>query len=420
MSPLSVLLLYLIFFAAEFIFENLLTILNISHIRKHSGAVPDQFAGSVDPEKYSLQAAYTIDQEKFSLVSSLFSAAFLLAVILTGVLGLLETWIMGLGLPPYIDGILYIFCISLIFRLVAVPFSLYNQFVLEERYGFNRMTGKLFLLDFLKGLLLSAVLAFVVLYGLFWFIDRTGSFWWLYAFFFVVAVQLIIGVLYPLIIAPIFNKFSPLDEGTLREKLLALAERLSFRTKGIFVMDGSRRSKHSNAYFTGFGRTKLFVLFDTLVDTLEEDQVVAVLAHEIGHEKKRHVVKRMVISLVLTLAALFVIQLLLPAEPLFLAFRLNGASPYGIFVILSFCASPFTFMLTPLFTAWSRRHEYEADRFSVDAVGGYEEMKAALLTLSKENLSNLTPHPLYSFYHYSHPTLGERIEAMELYKNKSS
>ena len=408
----SVLLLYILFFAAEFLFENILTLLNLAHIGKNKGSVPARFSDYVDREEYRRQTSYSLDRGKFTLVSSLCSSALILGVVLSGLLGTVETWVLGFGLPRYIDGIVFIFIISIIFRLFGIPFSLYSQFVLEERYGFNKMTGKLFLIDFVKGLVLSAVLAFVLLYGLFWFIDTTGGFWWLYAFLFIAAFQLIISVLYPVIIAPLFNKFSPLEEGSLRTRLLALAETLSFRTKGIFVMDGSKRSKHSNAYFTGIGRTKRIVL--------GEEQVTAVLAHEIGHEKKRHVIQRIIISLVLILGGFYVIQLLLNSEPLFQAFGLHNTSSYGIFIILSFCASPFTFILTPLFTAWSRKHEYEADRFAVDAVGGCEDLKEALIALSKENLSNLTPHPLYSFYHYSHPTLGERIEAMETYKNRLS
>jgi len=416
----SVLLLYILFFAAEFLFENTLTLLNLSHVRKNSGSIPPRFRDFIDRENYERQTAYSLDRGRFALVSSICSSALVLVVVLTGLLGIVETWVLGLGLPRYIGGIAVIFIISLIFRFFGIPFSLYSQFVLEEKYGFNKMTGKLFILDFLKSLVLSAVLAFILLYSLFWFIDSAGSFWWLYAFLFIAAFQLILSVLYPLIIAPLFNKFSPLEEGSLRSKLLALAEKLSFRTKGIYVMDGSRRSKHSNAYFTGIGKTKRIVLFDTLITAMGEEQVVSVLAHEIGHEKKKHVIKRMIISLVLLFTGFFVIQLLLDAAPLFQAFGLAGPSSYGIFIILSFCASPFTFVLTPLFTAWSRKHEYEADRFAVDAVGGYEDMKKALISLSKENLSTLTPHPLYSFYHYSHPTLGERIEAMSSPKKRLS
>ena len=420
MTAQSVLLLYILFFAAEFLFENTLTLLNLSHVRKNSGSIPPRFRDFIDRENYERQTAYSLDRGRFALVSSICSSALVLVVVLTGLLGIVETWVLGLGLPRYIGGIAVIFIISLIFRFFGIPFSLYSQFVLEEKYGFNKMTGKLFILDFLKSLVLSAVLAFILLYSLFWFIDSAGSFWWLYAFLFIAAFQLILSVLYPLIIAPLFNKFSPLEEGSLRSKLLALAEKLSFRTKGIYVMDGSRRSKHSNAYFTGIGKTKRIVLFDTLITAMGEEQVVSVLAHEIGHEKKKHVIKRMIISLVLLFTGFFVIQLLLDAAPLFQAFGLAGPSSYGIFIILSFCASPFTFVLTPLFTAWSRKHEYEADRFAVDAVGGYEDMKKALISLSKENLSTLTPHPLYSFYHYSHPTLGERIEAMSSPKKRLS
>ncbi len=413
MDASSILTLYLIFFFLELGFQQFLTVLNSAHVRKHSDAIPEQFAGIVTPESYKSHVSYTLVNSRFSIVTSLAGACVLLVVLLSGFLGYTDRWLGGYGFPPYIQGILYIFFISLIFRAAALPFSIYRQFSIEERFGFNTMTPKLFFLDVLKGLALSAVLGFILLCALFWFIDKTGELWWLYGFIFFTAFQLIISVLYPLIIAPLFNKFTPLEEGSLKEKLLDLAGKLQFKTSGIFIMDGSRRSRHSNAYFTGFGKAKRIVLFDTLLTSLSEDQIAAVLAHEIGHAKKRHIVKRLLISLPLTLLTLFIVHLLMQYEPLFQAFGFDGTSVHGIIIILSICASPFTFILSPLLTAWSRRHEYQADRFAVSAMNGSEHLKQALLGLGKENLTNLTPHRLYSFYHYSHPSLGERITAME-------
>jgi STE24 endopeptidase len=221
------------------------------------------------------------------------------------------------------------------------------------------------------------------------------------------------SILYPLLIAPLFNKFTPLPEGRLRDAIRDLAARLDFRTSGIFVMDGSRRSGHSNAYFTGIGRAKRIVLFDTLVNSMPEEELLSVLAHEIGHEKKRHVRKALAVSLVLSLAGFWVLSLLVPFLPLYQAFGLRAASSPAILVLLAFCSGPFTFLLTPLASLWSRKHEYEADRFAAQGVGSAAGMKSALLRLARENLSNLTPHPLYSFWHYSHPTIAERLAALE-------
>jgi STE24 endopeptidase len=292
----------------------------------------------------------------------------------------------------------------------------YLQFVVEQRFGFNRMTPRVFVADVLKSAAVSIVLIAPLLLALFWFVDRAGRWWWLLGFAGVSLFQLAVTVLYPTVIAPLFNKFTPLEEGSLRERIYALASRLGFATRGIFVMDGSRRSAHSNAYFAGLGRARRIVLYDTLVRSLSEESLVAVLAHEIGHEKSHHIRQRMAFSLLMLLAGFWVLSLLLPFEPFTRAFGFERPSPHALLVIVSFCAGPFTFFLSPLSAAWSRRHEYQADRFAVDATGGAAGLKAALIGLGRRNLSNLTPHPLYSFYTYTHPTLAERIAALDAYE----
>jgi STE24 endopeptidase len=271
------------------------------------------------------------------------------------------------------------------------------------------MTVKTFVLDHLKGLALSAVLGIPILLILFWFIDSAGPLWWLYAFLAVAGFQLLITVIYPVLIAPIFNKFSRLEDGELKSRIVELVERLEFSASGIFVMDGSRRSRHSNAYFTGFGKGRRIVLYDTLISALDTDQIVAVLCHEIGHQKKKHILQRLVVSFLLTLFTLWIISLLVNANPLFTAFGFDRTSAHALLVIFAFCSGPFTFMLNPLFTSWSRRHEYQADRFAAENGSRASDLKTALITLGKDNKSNLTPHRLYSFFHYSHPTLGERV-----------
>lgn len=415
MAASTILTLYLVLFALEFIWETFLTILNMRHVREHATAVPDMFRDIVDEDTYRKSVAYTLTRSRFGLVSSLVSSVFLLGIILSGALGAIDEAIRGFGFHAYVHSVLYIFTLSLIFSLVSLPFSLYSTFVIEERFGFNKMTMKLFVVDTLKGLVISAIIMTPLLLALFWFMDTAGDVWWLYAFALLAGFQFLMVVLYPTVIAPLFNKFSPLEEGALRTKILALAEKLRFRTSGIFVMDGSKRSKHSNAYFTGLGRVKRIVLFDTLVDKLEEDQVVSVLAHEIGHEKKHHIKKGMALSLASMFVGLWILSILLDYAPFFQAFGFSGPSYHGAIVIFSFCAGPFTFFLAPLGAILSRRYEYQADRFAVEAVGTAEHMQGALLELSKDNLSNLTPHPWYSFYHYSHPTLAERLRALQEY-----
>lgn len=416
MTGTQILTFYLIFFILEFAWETLLDVLNIRYVRANADAPPDAFKAVVDSETYKKSVDYTITKARFGLISSAFSSGFLLFIILSGSLGVIDQKVARLGLGEYTHGVIYVFALSILFSLVSLPFSLYSTFVIEEKFGFNKLTFKLFVIDLLKSLLLAAILLTPLLYALFWFMDTTGVYWWLYAFLFITTFQLLMIVIYPTFIAPIFNKFTPLEEGRLKEMILAIAKKCAFRTSGIFKMDGSKRSKHSNAYFTGIGRTKRIVLFDTLIETLTESQVVSVLAHEIGHEKKNHIKKVLAVSLLSMLAGLFVLSLLLHYEPFFQAFGISAPSFHTAVVIFGFCAGPFTFFLSPLSSILSRKYEYQADRFAVSATGAAEGLKNALLKLSKDNLSNLTPHPWYSFYHYSHPTLAERLAAMEAFE----
>jgi STE24 endopeptidase len=243
----------------------------------------------------------------------------------------------------------------------------------------------------------------------------TGSYWWLYAFAFLATVQLLLMYLYPVFIAPLFNTFTPLEEGSLKDQIFSLAEKIGFKTSGIFIMDGSKRSSHGNAYFTGFGAIKRIVLFDTLIENLSEPQAISVLAHEMGHERKGHIKKTLVISLITTCLGFWVLSLFINYQPFYQAFGFPTKSYHAALVIFAFASSPITYFLSPLFSLLSRKHEYEADRFAIDAVGGCDDLCEALLSLSKNSLSNLTPHPWYSFFHYSHPTLTERLQAMRVY-----
>ncbi|MBT3275709.1 MAG: M48 family metallopeptidase [Spirochaetales bacterium] len=409
MSPTGILTLYLVFFGVEFFFAQILTRLNIGFIKKSRGSVPKIFADFFDDDTYRKSVDYSLEKSRFGVVGSAISAIVLLVVVLTGFLGTMDMWINTVRLSQPLRGILFVGAVSMLFHILSLPVSIYTQFVIEEKHGFNKMTPKTFVVDQLKGMLLSVALGVPVLLGLFWFVRSAGQLWWIYAFAALAVFQLVLSVIYPVLIAPLFNKFTPLDEGSLKIKIEDLAQTLSFGTRGIFVMDGSRRSGHSNAYFTGFGRMKRIVLFDTLLSQLDEEQILAVLAHEIGHQKKKHILQRLGVSLAMTAAAFWLISILLESKALFTAFGFEQMSTHGLLVILSFCSGPFTFMLTPLFTMWSRHHEYQADRFAAESIGRSAEMKTALLTLGRDNLSNLTPHPLYSFFHYSHPTLAERI-----------
>jgi STE24 endopeptidase len=415
-SPQAILLVFIVFFAAELGWNVFLTLLNIAYAQKNAAHVPAAFAGVFDETMYARSVSYSVTREKFSLVAAGVSSAALLAVVLSGFMGLVDDAVRSLPIHPYFQGVLFIAAIALLFWIVGAPLSLYSTFSIEARFGFNKTTPRLYVLDTLKGLGLSAVLGIPVLLGLFWFMDKTGRFWWIWAFGATAAFQLVMSVLSPLVIAPLFNKFTPLPDGELKEGIVALAQRLGFRTKGIFAVDSSKRSRHSNAYFTGLGRVKRIVLFDTLVAASSKEEILAVLAHEIGHEKRNHVKKGIAVSLALSLVGFWIVSVLLPWRPLYAAFGFHQPGYHALLVLLAFCSGPFTFFLQPLFSLRSRKQEYEADRFAVEGVGGAAGLKSALLRLSKDNLSNLAPHPLYSFFHYSHPTLAERIAALERFE----
>jgi len=413
MDAQGILVLYLVFFFLDLGWDYALSLLNLSHVRRNAAAVPPAFAGVVDAETHARSVRYTLTRGRFGMVSGAVSAAVVLAVVLSGLLGVLDGLFRSIPIHPYFQGILLVAAVSAIFSVVQLPFALYSTFVIEARFGFNRTTFGLWVLDLLKGLAISAVLGVPILLALYWFVDATGAWWWVWAFAAMTAFQLVMSVLAPLVIAPMFNKFTPLPEGALRDHILQLAERLRFRTRGIFVVDSSRRSRHSNAYFTGLGRAKRIVLFDTLVSSHTEEEILSVLAHEIGHEKRAHIRKGLAITVALSLVGFFILSLLLPWTPLYQAFGFSRPGTAALLVLLMFCSGPFTFFLQPLFTLRSRRQEYEADRFAVQGVGSAAGLRSALLRLGRDNLSNLTPHPLYSFFHYSHPTLAERLAALD-------
>ncbi len=414
MTATIIFVLYLVFFFLEYASDTGLTLLNMSYLRKRAGTVPPAFAGYIDEATSAKAADYSIVRSRFSLIAGGVSSLVLLAFVVTGLFGQIDRLVGSLGLGPYLHGLVYIGVLSLFFSLIGLPFALYGQFVIEERFGFNKMTLGLFVKDRLKSLALSVVIGVPLLLGLFFFMEKTGPWWWLFAFGAFTAFQFVVSFLYPTLIAPLFNKFTPLPDGPLKERIEALLASLGYKVRGIFVMDGSKRSRHSNAYFTGFGRAKRIVLYDTLMKLLTEDELAAVFAHELGHEKRGHVWKSMAAGIAGSAAVFFVLSLLLHWTPLYQAFGFQGPSYHALLVLLSLCSGPFTFFLKPIATAISRRHEYEADRFAKTALGGNgAPLASALLKLSRDNLSNLHPHPLYSFVHYSHPTLAERIAALE-------
>ena len=408
---------FLFFFALEFGVEFLLNELNVRYVfaRWLEKKIPAYFDGKIDPADYEKSVQYALAKGQFDRWSEIYGRAIVLLVLFSGLLGWLDRFAdelaQRISLGLYVQGIIFCLAVSLVFFIASLPTGLYSIFALEARFGFNKMTVGLYVADKIKAMILALVIGIPFLLVVLWLMERMGDSWWLWAFAFMIGFQLLMIVIYPTWIAPWFNKFEPLKEGELRTRLLALADQLGFKTSGIYAMDGSKRSAHSNAYFTGIGKAKRIVLFDTLIEQMTVDQGVAVLAHEMGHYKMKHIRRMLIVQSVLLLVGLYILSLLLDYGPLFSAFGLNP-SHHAALVLFSLLSGPVTFYLGPLMNLLSRKHEYEADRFSVQALRGGKPMEEALINLTVKNLANLTPHPWYSAYHYSHPTPTERIDAI--------
>ena len=403
---------FLTFFAAQLAIENGLALLNLRHVRDAGDEVPAPLRGRVDAETARRSRAYTLARGWFGLLSGLYQAALDLALLFSGALPVLDAALGAHGLRGAHRFVAFLLALSVVTSAAQLPWSLYATFVLERRFGFNRTTLALWLADRAKSLLVAAAIAVPVLYAAYGLFALTGRAWWLWLFAFLAAVQIVMVWLYPVVIAPLFNDFRPLPAGDLRSRLEAMAQEAGFRTRGLYVMDASRRSGHSNAYFTGFFRPRI-VLFDTLVNEMTVDEAAAVLAHEIGHYQAHHVHERLALALLSQLLALWVLSLLVAWTPLFTAFGFPGPSLQAAVALVSLGGGAFTFFLAPAWSFLSRRHEYEADRRSVAIARAPDALRSALVKLNGQNLSNLHPHPWYSAWHYSHPTLLERLAAID-------
>ena len=386
----------------------------VRHVAQHRGAVPAPFDGTISLAAHQKAADYTMAKSRFGIVEMAWSAAVLLGWTLLGGLDLLNrglTELLGGGMWQQLA---LLAGFSLIGGLLELPFSLYQTFRLEERFGFNKMTLRLWIGDALKGMLLGAIIGLPLAALILWLMGAAGASWWLWAWLVWVGFNLTLMLVYPTFIAPLFNKFKPLDDATLKNRVTALMKRCGFAAKGLFVMDGSRRSAHANAYFTGFGASKRVVFYDTLLRQLNAGEVEAVLAHELGHFKHRHIVKRLVAMFALSLAGFALLGWLSGQAGFYLGLgvqpNLSPAAPNNALALLLFMlAVPvFSFFVAPLPARLSRKHEFEADAYAVAQTSG-ADLSAALLKLYQDNASTLTPDPVFVKFYYSHPPASERL-----------
>lgn len=398
--------------------ELVLSALNRAEVRRHAGAPPPAEAALMDPATYAKSVAYTLEKSRFGTMVEIFDTLVLTLVIFGGVLPLLFARVAAWGAPGAMwDDALFILIAGVLISLPSLPFDWWGQFRLEAKFGFNKSTSALWFTDKLKGTLLMFVIGFPLLWLLLSLVSWAGPWWWVWGFITLFGVQLLMMVIYPRFIMRWFNKFTPLPDGGLKSRLLSLAERTGFHAKGIWVIDGSKRSGHSNAYFEGFGRFRRIVLFDTLIAQLAPEELEAVLAHEIGHYRRGHIPKMLAMSAAMLLAGFAVIAWLVRSPWFNEAFGFPAGELAPAFLLFGLLSGVVTFWFSPFTNLLSRKHEYEADAFARDAMSGPAAMIAALRKLAQKNLSNLTPHPWFSAFFYSHPTIVEREAALTAANN---
>ncbi len=393
--------------------ELVLSALNRAEVRRHAAQPPAGVAAIMDGATYAKAVSYTLEKSRFGVVSGIFDTLVLALFVFGGVLPALFERVVSWGGPgAEWTRVLFILIAGVLLSIPSLPFDWWEHFRLEAKFGFNQGTPKLWVTDKLKGLLLMAAIGFPLLWALLSLVRWAGEAWWVWGFALVFGFQILMLVLYPKLILPLFNKLTPLPEGDLRARLFALGERTGFRAKAIEVMDGSKRSGHSNAFFTGFGRFRRIVLFDTLVAQLTPEELEAVLAHEIGHYRRGHIPKMLALGAVTMLAGFAVIAWLARSAWFDVAFGFPPGELAPAFLLFGLLSGVVTFWFSPLANLLSRKHEYEADAFAREAMGGAGPMIGALRKLAQKNLSNLTPHPWFSGFYYSHPTLVERERAL--------
>jgi len=399
----------LLFIIIDFILNWSADILNLRHLRDE---VPEIFQDVYDAERYQKSQEYLKVNTRFGWIASAFDLLVLLVFWFGKGFPFLDHWVRSWNQGPVITGLIFMSVLIIFKMILSLPFGIYNTFIIEERFGFNKTTWQTYMTDMLKGLALGILIGGPLLAGILAFFEYAGADAWWYCWGTVTVFTLVIQFIAPTWIMPLFNKFEPLEEGELRTAIISYADAVNFPLNNVFIIDGSKRSGKSNAFFTGFGKNRRIALFDTLVAQHTVSELMAVLAHEIGHYKKKHILQAMIIGILHTGAMFFLLSLFISYQGLFDAFHVEQKSVYAGLIFFGMLYSPIEFFLGLFMHKRSRKNEYEADRFAVETTGNPDAMADALKKLSAHNLSNLVPHPLYVFLNYSHPPVLERIKAI--------
>jgi STE24 endopeptidase len=407
------LIIILIILIGEYILGLVVDTLNVKHVQTD---LPEAFSGYYDGEKYRKSQQYLKENTRFDLITGSVTTPAIIAFILLGGFNWVDQWARSLAWGPIATGLVFTAILLFGSQILSLPFSIYSTFVIEEKYGFNKTTPKTFILDILKGWLLAVVIGAPVFSAILWFFGQTGAFAWAYCWGALTVIQIFLMFIAPVVIMPIFNKFVPLEDGELKTAIEDYAKKQGFKMKGVFSMDGSKRSTKSNAFFTGFGRFRRIVLFDTLISKHTTEELVSILAHEMGQYKKKHILKSIIISILSTGLMFYILSIFMNNKALFAAFQMDHVSIYASLLFFGFLYTPIEMILSIFGNILSRRHEYEADAWAVRTYHRPQSMISALKKLSVDNLSNLTPHPLKVFLSYSHPPVLERIRAIQGFK----
>ena len=412
LNQLNFTALFLVFIISKILIETYLKIRNINSINENRKKIPERFIDVVTDEEYKKSINYNIERIRFSILTSVFGVGVLLFFTIGGMLNSLTVFVQGVTSSNIVGAILLGLLLIVIGEIIEIPLAVYSTFYIEEKYGFNKTTTKTFVTDLFKNLLIQSIFSSILYAIVISIIENLGNNWWIYAFIAVFLLQLIIFYIYPVLILPLFNKFEPLEDEKFKAPIERLLEKISFKAKGLFVMDGSLRSSHGNAFFTGFGSNKRIVFYDTLLETITPDEMESILGHELGHYKLGHIKKTLISSIFFGFAGFYILGQVFQSENFFYGHGLDELTIYSKFLLFYLVIGSYTFFTKPITSFISRQREFSADDFSIQYTKG-ESMISGLLKLSKDNASNLTPDPLYSAYYYSHPPIAERVASLE-------